>query len=69
MMLRLAYALILPAESTLMQIAKPPIDPTKLHNARNHVRNVIAKELDAEIRERYAELTPKDDDEYVGGLR
>lgn len=61
----LAYSLILPAESTLMQIATPPIDPTKLHNARNHVRNVIAKELDAEIRERYAEVTPKDDEPYV----
>ena len=48
-----------------MQIATPPIDPTKLHNARNHVRNVIAKELDAEIRERYAEVTPKDDEPYV----
>jgi len=61
----LAYSLILPTESTLMQIAKPPIDPTKLHAARNRVRDVIAKELDAEMRERYAELTLKDDEPYV----
>ena len=40
--LRIAYALILPTESTLMQEAKPPIDPTRLHEARNRVREVIA---------------------------
>jgi len=61
----IAYALILPAESTLMQEAKPPIDPTRLHEARNRVRKVIAKELEADIQKRYEELTPKDDEDYV----
>lgn len=66
--LRIAYALILPAESTLMQEAKPPIDPTRLHEARNRVRKVIAKELEADIQKRYESLTPKDDEDYVPNL-
>ena len=66
--LRIAYALILPTESTLMQEAKPPIDPTRLHEARNRVRKVIAKELEADIQKRYEELTPKDDEDYVPNL-
>ena len=64
-LLRIAYALILPTESTLMQQAKPPIDPTRLHEARNRVRKVIATELEADMQKRYDELTPKDDEEYV----
>lgn len=61
----IAYALILPTESTLMQQAKPPIDPTRLHEARNRVRKVIATELEDDMRKRYDELTPKDDEKYV----
>jgi hypothetical protein len=63
--LRIAYALILPTESRLMQPAKPPIDPTRLHEARNRVRKVIATELEDDMRKRYDELTPKDDEKYV----
>eukprot|EP00933_Yihiella_yeosuensis_P047162 TRINITY_DN4286_c0_g1_i2.p1 TRINITY_DN4286_c0_g1~~TRINITY_DN4286_c0_g1_i2.p1 ORF type:complete len:886 (-),score=185.51 TRINITY_DN4286_c0_g1_i2:200-2830(-) len=60
----IAYALVLPAESTLMQIAQPPIDPTKLHHARNHVRKAIATALKSEIKERYDELAPAVGEEY-----
>lgn len=48
-----------------MQQAKPPIDPTRLHEARNRVRKVIATELEDDMRKRYDELTPKDDEKYV----
>ena len=51
-----------------MQEAKPPIDPTRLHEARNRVRKVIAKELEADIQKRYEELTPKEDEDYVPNL-
>lgn len=51
-----------------MQIAKPPIDPTRVHAARNRVRNVIATELGKELRARYQELTPADDEPYARGL-
>ncbi|CAJ1399278.1 unnamed protein product [Effrenium voratum] len=61
----LAYGLILPTEATLMQVAKPPMDPTRLHAARNRVREVIATELRAEMKKRYDELTPSDDEPYV----
>ena len=55
----------LPTESTLMQEATPPIDPTRLHQARNRVRKVIAAELQADMQKRYDELTPADDEPYV----
>eukprot|EP00438_Fugacium_kawagutii_P027524 Skav213239 [mRNA] locus=scaffold5440:48492:50768:+ [translate_table: standard] len=61
----IAYALILPTESTLLQEAKPPIDPIRLHDARNRVRKVIATDLELDMRQRYDELTPKDDEKYV----
>lgn len=61
----IAYALILPAESTLMQEAKPPIDPTRLHAARNRIRKVIASELKEDLQKRYEELTPPEDEPYV----
>ena len=64
-LLRIAYALILPTEGTLMQQMKPPIDPTRLHEARNRVRKVIATELADDMRKRYDELTPKDDEKYA----
>eukprot|EP00913_Durusdinium_trenchii_P002013 g1860.t1 len=62
---KIAYALILPAESTLMQEAKPPIDPTRLHAARNRIRKVIASELKEDLQKRYEELTPPEDEPYV----
>merc|ERR1712176_1736815 len=61
----IAYALTLPSEGTLMDTASPPIDPTRLHAARNHVRNVIGKALRSELLERYIELTPADGDPYI----
>jgi len=61
----IAYAITLPSEGTLMDTASPPIDPTRLHAARNHVRNVIGKALRSELLERYIELTPADGDPYV----
>ena len=48
-----------------MQEATPPIDPTRLHQARNRVRKVIATELQADMQKRYDELTPADDEPYV----
>lgn len=47
-----------------MQEATPPIDPTRLHSARNRMRKVIATELRAEMQKRYDELTA-DDEPYV----
>eukprot|EP00931_Biecheleriopsis_adriatica_P023520 TRINITY_DN14839_c0_g2_i1.p1 TRINITY_DN14839_c0_g2~~TRINITY_DN14839_c0_g2_i1.p1 ORF type:complete len:915 (-),score=199.93 TRINITY_DN14839_c0_g2_i1:119-2821(-) len=61
----IAYALALPVEGTLMEIASPPIDPTRLHAARNRVRNVIGETLRSEFLERYNELTPAEGDPYV----
>ena len=50
----LAYGLILPTEATLMQVAKPPMDPTRLHAARNRVREAAAY---AKVRERRVPLS------------
>jgi len=61
----LAYALALPVQGTLMELASPPIDPTRLHAARNRVRNVIGEALRSEFLERYNELTPADSDPYI----
>ena len=51
-----------------MQQIQPPIDPTRLHEARNRVRKVIATDLEADVQKRYDELTPKDDEKYVCNL-
>lgn len=48
-----------------MQEAKPPIDPTRLHAARNRIRKVIASELKEDLQKRYEELTPPEDEPYV----
>eukprot|EP00438_Fugacium_kawagutii_P022011 Skav203246 [mRNA] locus=scaffold2454:67823:72848:+ [translate_table: standard] len=50
------------------QEATPPIDPTRLHEARNRVRKVIAMNLEDDMRKRYDELTPEDDEKYVQNL-
>lgn len=54
----LAYALTLPAESTLMESMSPPIDPVRLHEARNAVRKALAVALKDDLESRYAELSP-----------
>ncbi|CAJ1449185.1 unnamed protein product [Effrenium voratum] len=61
----IAYALILPSESTLIQLAQPPIDPMRLHAARNRVRKLIAAEAAEDLRERYEELTPEEGETYT----
>lgn len=55
----IAYALILPSESTLIPLAQPPIDPMRLHAARNRVRKLIAAETAEDLRDRYEELMPE----------
>mmetsp|Transcript_18797 Transcript_18797/g.48197 ORF Transcript_18797/g.48197 Transcript_18797/m.48197 type:complete len:1023 (+) Transcript_18797:79-3147(+) len=54
----LAYALVLPAESALLETMAPPVDPVKLHKARGAVRKAIAIALQADLEQRYAELSP-----------
>jgi len=61
----LAYALALPPYSTLLEIAQPPIDPLRLHEARNHIRKVLGSELREEFMARYTELSPKEGEEYA----
>merc|ERR1712178_424692 len=54
----LAYALTLPAETTLMETMAPPIDPVRLHNARNDVVRALAVALKEDLERRYEELSP-----------
>lgn len=61
----LAYALVLPAESTLMETMTPPIDPVRLHEARGAVRRAIAVALQSDFEKRYAELSPASGEEVV----
>lgn len=61
----LAYALVLPAQSTLMDSMTPPTDPMRLHAARNTVRRAVAEALKEDLEKRYAELSPKPDEELV----
>jgi len=61
----LAYALILPAESTLMEAMAPPIDPMRLHNARGAVKKAIASALHDDLEKRYAELSPNPGEELI----
>jgi len=61
----LAYALVLPAESALMETMTPPTDPVRLHMARNAVRKAVAEALAEDLQKRYAELSPGPDDELV----
>ncbi|CAJ1348028.1 unnamed protein product, partial [Effrenium voratum] len=61
----IAYALILPSESTLIPLAQPPIDPMRLHAARNRVRKLIAAETAEDLRDRYEELTPEEGEAYT----
>eukprot|EP00931_Biecheleriopsis_adriatica_P065494 TRINITY_DN40015_c0_g1_i1.p1 TRINITY_DN40015_c0_g1~~TRINITY_DN40015_c0_g1_i1.p1 ORF type:complete len:1017 (-),score=262.98 TRINITY_DN40015_c0_g1_i1:64-3090(-) len=61
----LAYAMALPAESALMETMAPPIDPVRLHEARNEVRKALAQELKGDLEKRYAELSPAEGEELV----
>jgi len=61
----LAYALILPAESALIETMSPPVDPLKLHDARNTVRKAVASALHDDFLKRYAELSPAEGEELV----
>eukprot|EP00928_Gymnodinium_smaydae_P039190 TRINITY_DN26820_c0_g4_i2.p1 TRINITY_DN26820_c0_g4~~TRINITY_DN26820_c0_g4_i2.p1 ORF type:complete len:945 (+),score=164.13 TRINITY_DN26820_c0_g4_i2:114-2948(+) len=61
----LAYALVLPAESMLMETMTPPIDPMRLHEARGEVRRNIAVSLQKDLEKRYADLCPSSDAEVV----
>jgi len=54
----LAFALVLPAESALMETMTPPTDPVRLHEARCTVRRALAKALHADLERRYSELSP-----------
>uniref|UniRef100_A0A7S2QAG2 Aminopeptidase N n=1 Tax=Zooxanthella nutricula TaxID=1333877 RepID=A0A7S2QAG2_9DINO len=61
----LAYALILPAESAILETMTPPIDPVRLHKARGAVRAAIAAALREDFQRRYEELTPAQGEELV----
>lgn len=61
----LAYAMILPTESTLMETMTPPLNPMKLHDARSAVRKALAVALKDDLEKRYAELTPAEGEELV----
>mmetsp|Transcript_64636 Transcript_64636/g.200421 ORF Transcript_64636/g.200421 Transcript_64636/m.200421 type:complete len:905 (+) Transcript_64636:54-2768(+) len=61
----LAYALVLPAESTLLELAAPPVDPLRLHEAREAVRGAVSSALRAELERRYVELSPAAGEELV----
>jgi len=55
----LAYALILPAESALLETMHPPVDPVRLHEARGAVRRALGAALRDDFQKRYEELSPK----------
>jgi len=61
----LSYALILPAESALIETMSPPIDPLKLHEARNAVRKAVASALHDDFLKRYTELSPAEGEDLV----
>mmetsp|Transcript_64635 Transcript_64635/g.200415 ORF Transcript_64635/g.200415 Transcript_64635/m.200415 type:complete len:904 (+) Transcript_64635:54-2765(+) len=61
----LAYALVLPAESALLETLQPPVDPVKLHEARGAVRLAVAVALKEDFRRRYAELSPAEGEALV----
>eukprot|EP00442_Polarella_glacialis_P001959 CAMPEP_0115089878 /NCGR_PEP_ID=MMETSP0227-20121206/25020_1 /TAXON_ID=89957 /ORGANISM="Polarella glacialis, Strain CCMP 1383" /LENGTH=982 /DNA_ID=CAMNT_0002480765 /DNA_START=46 /DNA_END=2994 /DNA_ORIENTATION=- len=61
----IAYALVLPTESTLGEVAKPPLDPTRLHAARNRLRDTLGAALRTEMRQRYDELVQPAGEPYV----
>lgn len=61
----LAYALTLPPYATLLEVLAPPVDPLRLHTARNHVRTALAEALGAEFRTRYDELAPQPGEPFI----
>jgi aminopeptidase N len=54
----LAFALVLPTESTLLETMTPPTDPVRLRKARGAVRKAIAEALKDDFEKRYSELSP-----------
>ena len=52
----IAYALILPSESTLAELVDV-VDPIAIHKARGDVKKRLAREFQTELKERYDELT------------
>lgn len=63
----IAYAMVLPTESTLLEVMQPPIDPIRLHLARNRVRSTLAAALHSEILSRYNELAPSGPECIIDG--
>lgn len=61
----LAYALILPAESTLMETMTPPVNPVRLREARNDVRRAVGLALQGDFEKRYADLSPAPGEKLV----
>jgi len=52
----IAYALLLPSEGTLAELVDV-VDPVAIHKARGQVKKKLAREFQAEFKERYDELT------------
>jgi len=61
----LAFALVLPTQSTLLETMTPPTDPVRLHKARGAVRRAIAVALRDDLLRRYDELSPAPGEEVV----
>ena len=59
----IAYALILPSESTLAELVDV-VDPVAIHKARGAVKKALAREFQAELMQRYNELTDAMDEEF-----
>ena len=59
----IAYALILPSESTMAELVDV-VDPVAIHNARGAVKKALAREFQSELMERYNELTEGMDEEF-----
>mmetsp|Transcript_88338 Transcript_88338/g.184603 ORF Transcript_88338/g.184603 Transcript_88338/m.184603 type:complete len:964 (-) Transcript_88338:158-3049(-) len=54
----LAYALVLPSQTTLLETLPRPVDPLKLHEARCLVRKSLATELREDFLKKYKALSP-----------
>lgn len=53
----IAYALIPPSEGTLAELVDGPIDPWAIKKARGALKQALAREFQAELKERYDSLT------------
>jgi aminopeptidase N len=59
----IAYALMLPSESTLAELVDV-VEPVAIHKARGAVKKALAREFQSELLERYNELTGAMDEEF-----